>query len=110
VGQEGSLNQKEDTMLDSIGDATTQQTVRVKHDSEMHDQTLAVKKNDDIRKKRPVEKTDNSAKSEHHLEEEEQTRRRNRFEEGRIIVEEYNENGEIIRKTPPGYVLSNEMA
>jgi hypothetical protein len=32
------------------------------------------------------------------------------LENGDIVVEEYNENGEIVRKIPPGYVLSNEMA
>ena len=24
--------------------------------------------------------------------------------------EEYNEDGKIVRKTPPGYILTNEMA
>lgn len=97
-------------MLGTIGDAAMQQTVRANYDSEMQDEKLAVKKSAEIRKKRPVEKTDSSAKSEHHLNQEEETRRKNTFVEGRIIVEEYNKNGEIIRKTPPGYVLSNEMA
>ncbi len=97
-------------MLNAIGDAAMQQTVRVNYDSEMHDQDLAVKKSDQIRKKRPVEKTEDSAKSKQNLKHEEQTQRKNTFEDGEIIVEEYNENGEIVRKTPPGYVLSNEMA
>ena len=97
-------------MLDAIGDAAMQQTVRANYDSEMHDQELAVKKSDELRKKRPVEKTENSAKSEQNLKKDEETRKKNAFEDGHIIVEEYNENGEIVRKTPPGYVLSNEMA
>jgi hypothetical protein len=110
VGQEDSSRPKEDTMLDAIGDAAMQQTVRANYDSEMHDQEIAVKKSDEIRKKRPVEETENSAKSEHSLNQEEETRRKNTLEDGRIIVEEYNKNGELVRKTPPGYVLSNEMA
>jgi hypothetical protein len=99
-------------MLDAIGDAAMQQTVRANYDSEIHDQELAVKKSAEVRKKRPVEKTENSTKSEQNLkkEKEEETRKKNAFEDGHIIVEEYNEHGEIIRKTPPGYVLSNEMA
>jgi hypothetical protein len=44
------------------------------------------------------------------LKKEEETIRKNTFENGDIIVEEYDKNGEIVRKTPPGYVLGSEMA
>ena len=97
-------------MLDAIGDAAMQQTVRANYDSELHDQDLAVKKSEQNRKDRPVEKTKSSAESEQQLKQDEETRRKNAFKDGKLIVEEYNENGEIVRRTPPGYVLSNEMA
>ena len=97
-------------MLHAIGEATMQQTVRANYDSEMYNQDLAVKKSGEIRRQRPVEKTEDSSKSEMSLKKEEDTKRKNTFEDGTIVVEEYNENGEIVRKTPPGYVLSNEMA
>ncbi len=98
-------------MLNAIGESAMQHTVRANHDSETHDQEIAVKKSGQIREKRPVEKTEDSSKSELNLREEKDTRRKNSFEEdGEIVVEEYNENGEIVRKTPPGYVLQNEMA
>ena len=97
-------------MLHAIGEAAMQQSLRANYDSEMYGQGIAVKKNDQVKGKRPVEKTEDSSKSEMGLKKEEDTKRKNAFEDGTIIVEEYNENGEIIRKTPPGYVLSNEMA
>ncbi|NOQ18398.1 MAG: hypothetical protein GQ571_00350 [Desulfobacterales bacterium] len=98
-------------MLNAIGESAMQHTVRANYDSEMHNQDLAIKKNDAIRQKRPVEKTEDSSKSEMNLTKEENTRRKNNLEEkGQIVVEEYNEDGEIVRKTPPGYVLQNEMA
>ena len=97
-------------MLHAIGEAAMQQTVRANYDSEMYDQQIAVKKSDQIKGKRPVEKTEDSSKSEMNLKKEEETTRKNTFEDGDIIVEEYNENGEIVRKTPPGYVLREEMA
>jgi hypothetical protein len=97
-------------MLNAIGEATMQYTVRANYDSEMHDGDLAVKKSDQIRRQRPVEKTQDSSGSELNLKQEEQIRRKNSLEDGEIIVEEYNEDGEIVRKIPPGYVLSNEMA
>ena len=98
-------------MLNAIGESAMQHTVRANYDSEMHDQDLAIKKSEQIRQKRPVEKTENSSKSEMNLTKEENTRRKNNLEvKGQIVVEEYNEDGEIVRKTPPGYVLQNEMA
>ncbi|NIV99791.1 hypothetical protein GWN26_11940 [Candidatus Saccharibacteria bacterium] len=97
-------------MLHAIGEAAMQHTVRANYDSEMYDQQIAVKKSDQVKGKRPVEKTEDSSKSEMNLKKEEETIRKNAFEDGDIIVEEYNENGEIVRKTPPGYVLGNEMA
>ncbi|MGD8738692.1 MAG: hypothetical protein PVG34_00155 [Desulfobacterales bacterium] len=98
-------------MLPAIGEATMQHTVRANYDSEMHDYDLAVKKSDQIREKRPVEKTEDSSKSEMKLKQDEETRRKNKMEDnGEIVVEEYNENGEVVRITPPGYILSNEMA
>jgi hypothetical protein len=96
-------------MLNAIGEATMQQTVRANYDSEIHTQDLAVKKSDQIRKQRPVEKAEDSSKSKMQLKQEEDTRRKNAFEDGDIIIEEYNEDGQIVRKIPPGYILSNEM-
>ena len=97
-------------MLPAIGEAAMQQTVRANYDSEMYDQQIAVKKSDQAKGKRPVEKTEDSSNPEMNLKKEEETTRKNTFEDGDIIVEEYNENGEIVRKTPPGYVLGKEMA
>lgn len=98
-------------MLNAIGESAMQHTVRANYDSETHDKEIAVKKNDQIRENRPIEKTEDSSKSEMNLKEKGDTRRQNSFEEnGDIIVEEYNEDGEIVRKIPPGYVLQNEMA
>jgi hypothetical protein len=96
-------------MLNAIGEATMQQTVRANYDSEIYAQDLAAKKTDQVRKQRPVEKSEDSSKSKMQLKQEEDIRRKNTFEDGNIIVEEYDENGQIVRKTPPGYILTNEM-
>lgn len=97
-------------MLNAIGESVMQHTVRADYENETHDQAIAVKKNHRVRENRPVEKTEDSSKSEMNLKEED-THRKNSFEEdGAIVVEEYNEDGVIVRKIPPGYVLQNEMA
>jgi hypothetical protein len=98
-------------MLNAIGESAMQYTVRANYDSEVHGQEIAIKKSDQIREKRPVEKTEDSSKSELGLRQEQDIQRKNNFEEdGELVVEEYNEDGEIVRKIPPGYVLQNEMA
>ena len=98
-------------MLPAIGEAAMQHTVRANYDSEMHNQDLAVKKSDQIREQRPVEKAEDSSKPEMKLKQEEETTRKNKMEEnGEIVVEEYNENGEIVRITPPGYVMDSQLA
>ena len=96
-------------MLSAIGEATMQQTVRANYDSEIYGQDLAVKKSDQVRKQRPVEKAKDSSEPKMQLKKEEDTRRKNTFENGDIVVEEYDENGQIVRKTPPGYILTDEM-
>ena len=96
-------------MLSAIGEATMQQTVRTNYDSEVYAQDLAVKKSDQVRKQRPVEKSEDSSEPKMHLKKEEDTRRKNTFEDGNIVVEEYDENGQIVRKTPPGYILTDEL-
>ena len=98
-------------MLNAIGEAAMQHSVRANYDSEMHNQDLAVKKSDQIRKQRPIEKTEDSSKTEMKLKQDEETTRKNKMEEnGEIVVEEYNENGEIVRITPPGYVMDCHLA
>ena len=98
-------------MLPAIGEAAMQHTVRANYDSETQNQDLAVKKSEQIREQRPVEKAVDSSKSEMNLKQEEETTRKNKMEEnGEIVVEEYNENGEIVRITPPGYVMDCKMA
>ena len=38
----------------------------------------------------------------------EQTTTKNVFENGKLIVEQYDRHGKLIRKTPPGYLPPNE--
>ena len=97
-------------MIDAIGDAAMQQTIRANYNSENHDQAVILKKNEQIREKRPVEKADNGSKSQLNLRNHENTTAKNIVEDGRIIVEKYDEDGKLIRKIPPGYLPFGEMA
>jgi hypothetical protein len=87
-----------------------QQTMRANYDSEMHDKDLAVQKTDQTREKRQIEKTEDGSKPELDLKHEDDTTRKNILENGNIIVEQYDEDGNLVRKTPPGYMPFGEMA
>ena len=97
-------------MISAIGDAAMQQTIRANYISENHDQAAVVKKNEQVREKRPVEKADNSSKSQLNQRSDENTTAKNTVEEGRIIVEKYDEDGKLVRKIPPGYLPIGETA
>ena len=97
-------------MIEAIGDAAMQHTIRANYNSENQEQAVVTKKNDRVREKRPVEKSENSLKSKMNLRDEENTTAKNILEDGEIIVEKYDEDGRLIRKIPPGYLPFGEMA
>ena len=97
-------------MINAIGDAAMQQTIRANYNSENHDQAAYVKKSEQVREKRPVEKTDNSSKSQLNQRNDENTTAKNIVEDGRIVVEKYDKEGNLVRKIPPGYLPFGEIA
>jgi hypothetical protein len=97
-------------MINAIGDVAMQQTVRVNHSNENHEQAAIVKRAEEIKEKRPIEKTDKSANSELNQRKDENTTARNIVEDGKIVVEKYDEDGRLVRKIPPGYLPFGEMA
>lgn len=97
-------------MIDAISDAAMQHTIRANYNIENQDQAVVIKKNDQLREKRPVEKSEDSLKSQMNLRDEENTTSKNVIEDGQIIVEKYDKDGRLIRKIPPGYLPFGEIA
>jgi hypothetical protein len=99
-------------MINAIGEAIVQQTTRASLSSAVNDREIAVQKEMQARKKRPVEKTDENRSLGRQQAEEEKTdtTTRQRFEEGKIVLEKYDRRGKLVKKIPPGYVPLNEMA
>ena len=97
-------------MINAIGDVAMQQTVRTNYSNENQEQAVIAKKSEQIKEKRPVEKANKSSNSELNQRNDEHTPARNTIEDGKIIVEKYDEDGRLIRKTPPGYLPFGEMA
>ena len=97
-------------MINAIGDVAMQQTIRTNYSNENQEQAVIAKKTEQIKEKRPVEKVDKSSNSELNQRDYEYTTSRNVIEDGKIIVEKYDEDGRLIRKIPPGYLPFGEMA
>jgi hypothetical protein len=97
-------------MINAIGEATMQQFVRAGHNAETTNKDLAVQKTEKVRKQRPVEKGDDGQKPEMNLQSEGNMTTRNSFVDGTLVVEKYDEDGNLVKRTPPGYLPIGEMA
>ena len=97
-------------MIDAIGEANMQQIMRANYNSDLADKNLAAQKSDKVREQRPIEESDDGQSAEMNLQFKENTKSRNSLEDGKLIVEQYDEDGKLVKKTPPGYLPFGEMA
>ena len=95
-------------MINAIGEATMQQFVRTTYNAETYHKDMAVQKTDKVREQRPVEKGDDGQKPEMNLHSQANMTSRNSFVDGTLVVEKYDENGNLVKKTPPGYLPIGE--
>ena len=95
-------------MINAIGEATIQQFVRTSYNAETFGKDLAVQKTDKVRAQRPVAKGDDGQKPEMNLQSQANMKSRNSFVDGELVVEKYDEDGKLVKKTPPGYLPIGE--
>jgi hypothetical protein len=104
----GKGKKKGDTMINAIGEATVQQFVRTSYNAETFDKDLAVQKTDKVRQHRPIEKGNNGQKPGMNLHSQANMKSRNSFVDGKLVVEKYDEDGNLVKRTPPGYLPIGE--
>ena len=97
-------------MINAIGEASIQQTMRTNHNNAVYDKEIIQQKATQVVQERPVGKTDDSPKSEMDTQTEDMTNSRNTIENGKIILEKYDKDGNLIQKIPPGYVPFGKTA
>ena len=97
-------------MINAIAEVTLQQFLRTSYNSEKFGKDQDIQKTNKIKKRRPVEGSEDGQKSEMRLQPQNNTATSNSLEDGRIIIEKYDENGKLIKKTPPGLLPFGEMA
>ena len=97
-------------MINAIGEATMQQFVRSNYNSETYDKDLEAQKTEKVKEHRPVEKSEDGHQPGLDLESEEQMQTRNNIEDGKLVVEQYDDSGRLVKVTPPGYLLPGQKA
>ena len=91
-------------MINAIGEATMQQFVRTSYNAENFNKDLVVQKTEKLRERRPIEKGNDSQQPEMNLQSQRNMESRNNIVDGKLVVEKYDEDGNLVKKTPPGYL------
>ena len=97
-------------MINAIGEATMQQFVRTSYNAELFAKDQEVEKADKAKAPRPVEKSNDGQKPDLGLRSKDNMKTRNSIEDGQLVVEQYDEDGNLVKKTPPGYLPFGETA
>ena len=95
-------------MINAIGEAALQQSIRLSASSGVQQQEAEIKKAEKKREYRPVEKSEETPAPKLEMESSEEPKKRTVIERGEIIVEKYDAEGKLLSKTPPGYVPFEE--
>jgi hypothetical protein len=102
-------NREGGTMINAVGEANMQQTIRANYYSQAYQKDMLAEKTNQHRKLRPVEKAEPGSESEMNQQYFDTTTKNN-LEDGQLVVEKYDKNGKLIKKTPPGYLPFGDMA
>jgi len=97
-------------VFDMVGEAVFQQVARVGFSAGGAEKDPAAQKMEALREVRAVEKSNESGNAQSEAGAEGNTTTRNRLEEGKVIVEKYDEDGRLVRRTPPGFLPFGEIA
>jgi len=94
-------------MIDSAAAGMGLNEQQLNHHNVIKAQVHFEQENEKMRERRPVEASEGSPEPK--LKWEGETRTKTIIDENnRVVVERYNEDGELVNKTPPGYVPLSE--
>jgi hypothetical protein len=99
-------------MINAIGESTVHQAIRVQQSAAVVEREEEVQKTMQASVPRPVERADDSQHSDMNQNDEKksETTSRQRIEDGQVVIEKYDRQGKLVKKTPPGYIPFGEMA
>jgi hypothetical protein len=93
-------------MIELASEATVQQVTRADQNQAFNQKDTVQQETQKVLADRPVEKSEESAKAKP-AEKQEETETKYNLENNRIIIEKYDENGDLILQMPP--VHSDEV-
>ncbi|MDJ0781044.1 MAG: hypothetical protein QNJ22_03690 [Desulfosarcinaceae bacterium] len=99
-------------MLDSVGPSSVQNLGRPENTVVAQEKKALIEKEQKVREDRPIESAQDSAELSKKTAAEEEEAKKNSahtFEEGRVIYEKYNNNGDLIFRLPPAKKPVDEM-
>ena len=100
-----------DIMIGLMGEIGQFRAIRKYHDDNgTHNCILIPNELTQAGTKRKVEEADHPLQSKNYRQDDEYTMTKHAFEQGKLIVERYDQNGKLIRKTPPGYLPFDQIA
>ena len=91
-------------MFGAIGESAVHQIPRGGGFSSGTEQEVVVQKAEQIIQARPVENSGDSGKPKANSQDEDTLESHNRLEDGKIIVDTYDGNGQLVKVSPPGYL------
>ena len=91
-------------MFGAIGESAVHQIPRGGGFSSGTEQDVVVQKAEQIIQARPVENSGDSGKPKANSQDEDTLESHNRLEDGKIIVDTYDGNGQLVKVSPPGYL------
>jgi hypothetical protein len=97
-------------MIGVIGDAAVQQMPRTGIYASGTEKDVVAQKAERAQSARPVEQSNEGAKAKQQGTGEESVHNRTLIEDGKVVIERYDEDGKLIKRTPPGYLPFGEIA
>jgi len=97
-------------MIGVVGDAAVQQMPRTGIYASGMENDSITQKAERAQGARPVEKSNEGAKAKPQGSGGDAERNRTLVEDGKVVIERYDEDGKLIKRTPPGYLPFGEIA
>ncbi|HEX5679417.1 MAG TPA: hypothetical protein VFX82_01210 [Desulfobacterales bacterium] len=91
-------------MFGAIGESAVHQIPRGVGYSSGTEQDAVVQKAEQVIQARPVESSGDSGKPKASSQDEDTLTNRNRLEDGKIVVDTYDGDGQLVKVSPPGYL------
>ncbi len=97
-------------MINNISEATLRVASKIDPSGAIHDKEVTAQKSKELRKARPIEKSEAGNQLETENQSKNKDSSRYLMEDDRIVFEKYNKNGDLIFRLPPSDTPVDKMA